>query len=306
MVWWLAEALRDFGHSVTIGALEGSTLPKGVELLPIPADQRSAAHLLKRIPPGTEIVHFHAPPEKEFAERANVPMLTTIHGNGKPGEKFSGTTVFLSKDHATRHGRETYVYNGVNPDEFHLGGRASAKRRSRPLFLSKTSLRTKNLRGAMRIAKHAGMKLTIAGGNRPVGLRLQALLAGYEWRGPVTGRLKAALLSEASSLLFPVSWPEPFGLVMVEAMLSGTPVVASRWGSVPEIVDPAVGRIVELQPSGIPQGAELDLWAAALRDAENLDPKAVRAHAVERFSHLRMAESYLEVYKRVIRGETLP
>jgi glycosyltransferase involved in cell wall biosynthesis len=103
-----------------------------------------------------------------------------------------------------------------------------------------------------------------------------------------------------------VNWEEPFGLVMVEAMLSGTPVVASRRGSVPELVSSTTGRILDLNPSGIPTPDELKLWEQALREVEALDPEAIRREAVSRFSHHRMAESYLEVYKRVIQGETLP
>lgn len=305
VVLWLAEGLRDFGHHVTIAALEGSRLPPGVELLAIPHNDRSAGALSRRIPRGTEIVHFQAPPEREYFENGTTPAVTTIHGNGKPGEIFPDHTVFLSRDHAARHGRKTFVYNGANPDEFALASDLGLKKRiDSPLFLSKTTLRTKNLGGAMDIAAHAKMKLAIAGGNRPLALRLRALLSGNRWIGPVAGREKATALAEASALLFPVLWSEPFGLVMIEALLSGTPVVGTRKGSVPEILGATGGMALDL-PRDESDSDGFDRWSEALRTVQKLDPAMLRKDAQERFSHHRMAESYLEVYKRVIRGESL-
>lgn len=308
VVLWLASGLRDLGHSVWVAALEGSKLPPGIQLIPIAPNEKSAEGLLARLPPGVDVVHFQAPPETAFLEKAAVASLTTIHGNGKPGEIFSGNTVFLSRDHASRHQRKSFVYNGVDPTEFHLSTR---KKRNAPLFLSKTSWKVKNLRGAIRIANHAGLGLTIAGGYRPIDLLVRTLFSPHQWVGPVNGEFKAQLLSEASALLFPVLWNEPFGLVMVEALLSGTPVVASRLGSVPEILSDFGGAVLEPIPSvrlrNSHKGLEiaLDSWAQALRDVEKLDPVHLRETAIKRFSNLRMAEAYLEVYKRVQNGENL-
>lgn len=305
VVTWLAEGLRDFGHHVTVAALEGSRLPRGVALLPVAAGDRSAARLIHRLPRGIEVVHFQAPPEAGYFQSGAPPSVTTIHGNGKPGETFSRTTVFLSRDHAVRHGSGAFVYNGVNPEEFALAGALGVhKLKDSPLFLSKTSLRTKNLAGAMRIARKADMDLVVAGGNRPFGLRMLALLQGSRWVGPVDGREKAKILAAASALLFPVVWEEPFGLVMVEAMLSGTPVVGAHRGSVPEIVGGSGGLVLPL-PRDEEDEEGYSRWRDALRASQKLDPATLRKEAIERFSHHRMAESYIEVYKRVIRGEPL-
>jgi len=303
VVLWLAVALRDLGHSVTIAALRGSVLPRGVDLLSLDSSERSAVDLLRRIPRGIDVVHFQAPPEKGYFQDGAPPSITTIHGNGKSGETFSDSTFFLSRNHAERHGSTQFVYNGVDPEEFSTAHALGiARRKSAPLFLSKTSLRTKNLAGAIRIADAAEMNLTIAGGRRPLGLRLRALLSGHTWVGPVAGEKKRALLAQASALLFPIVWDEPFGLVMVEAMLSGTPVVGARRGSVPEVVG-ELGGIVLDAPEDKGAAPALEEWAAALHRAESLDPEAIRASAIARFSHRRMAESYLEVYKQAIRGE---
>jgi len=305
VVLWLAEGLRDFGHSVTIAALEGSQVPPGVSFLPVPIGQRSAEKLIGRIPAGTDVVHFQAPPESGFFREGAPPALTTIHGNGKPGEVFSQNMVFLSRDHASRHGSQTFVYNGINPSEFGLADAlGTSKQRDRPLFLSKTTLRTKNLEGALEIAAKAEKKLTIAGGNRPLKLRLLAMLSGAKWVGPVSGVEKAKRLAESSSLLFPVLWDEPFGLVMIEALMSGTPIVGSRRGSIPELVGADSGFVLDL-PIDANDAEGFARWSDALHSAQKLDPAVLRKGAIDRFSHHRMAESYLDVYKRVIRGDRL-
>jgi glycosyltransferase involved in cell wall biosynthesis len=110
---------------------------------------------------------------------------------------------------------------------------------------------------------------------------------------------KNDLLARARCLVFPIQWEEPFGLVMVEAMASGTPVVALRRGSVPEVVVDGVTGIVCDDPSELP---------AAIHAAGALDPTACREHVNIRFSPARMAEGYERVYRNALsvgRGETL-
>ncbi len=301
VVLWLATGLRDLGHEVWIAALEGSQMPVGIGLIPIPRADRSAQSLLGRLPAGVEIVHFHAPPEAGFVAAASVAHVTTIHGNGKPGEVFPKDSVFLSADHARRHGRAAFIYNGLDASEFSLRAKDSG---AAPLFLSKTTLRTKNLRGAIEIARRIGSGLTIAGGNRPFGLRARAALSGQKWIGPVSGERKAKILADASALLFPVVWDEPFGLVMAEAMFSGTPVLGADRGSIPEVLAEGGGIALPL-PSGPGDEPAFANWRASYEKLRRFEPEALRALALRRFSHRQMAESYVAVYKKVIRGDSL-
>src|SRR4029077_18563722 len=114
---------------------------------------------------------------------------------------------------------------------------------------------------------------------------------GVEYGGQINERQKSEFLGEASALLFPIEWPEPFGLVMIEAMACGTPVLAFRTGSVPEIIDQGVtGLIVNSVEEAI----------AAMPRVLSLDRAAVRRRFEERFSVTRMAQDYVSVYQKLL------
>ena len=111
-----------------------------------------------------------------------------------------------------------------------------------------------------------------------------------EFVGEIGEREKRDFLGQASVLLFPIDWPEPFGLVMIEAMSCGTPCVAWRAGSVPEIINEGVnGFIVD----------SIDGAVAAVHRARSLDRYAIRAEFQQRFSVERMTRDYLTIYRRV-------
>jgi glycosyltransferase involved in cell wall biosynthesis len=114
---------------------------------------------------------------------------------------------------------------------------------------------------------------------------------GIEFIGEINERQKREFLGEASALLFPIDWPEPFGLVMIEAMACGTPVLAFRNGSVTEVIDEGVtGYTVDT----------IDEATAALPRVMALDRRAVRRRFEERFTAARMAKDYLGIYRNLI------
>src|SRR5450631_679777 len=115
---------------------------------------------------------------------------------------------------------------------------------------------------------------------------------GVEFIGEINERQKSDFLGEASALLFPIEWPEPFGLVMIEAMACGTPVLAFRAGSVPEIIDQGVtGLLVD----------SLEEAVAAMPRVLSLDRTSVRRRFEKRFSATRMALDYVSVYEALLR-----
>lgn len=151
---------------------------------------------------------------------------------------------------------------------------------------------------AIEIASRTGMPLKIAAkiDKADVGYwkdMIEPLVATHrnvEFVGEIDEHRKAAFLGNASALLFPIDWPEPFGLVMIEAMACGTPVIAFRCGSVPEIVDHGV--------SGFVVGS-LDEAVGAVERLGQLDRARVRATFEARFTAERMGHDYLDIYRRL-------
>jgi glycosyltransferase involved in cell wall biosynthesis len=154
---------------------------------------------------------------------------------------------------------------------------------------------------AIRIARAAGKPLHIAA-KLPRGERgyfketLEPQIDGRQIRltGEVNDKTKEQFLAGAAALLFPIDWPEPFGLVMIEAMACGTPVIAFRSGSVPEVVDHGVtGFIVDDEDEAV----------QAINRLGELDRREVRARFEQRFSAERMAQDYVGHYKTVAEAE---
>ena len=165
------------------------------------------------------------------------------------------------------------------------------------VFLGRVS-GEKRLDRAIAIAKRAGMQLKVAAkvdaaDRKYFEKSIRSLLDDpmVEWIGEVDESGKQTLLSEAYALLFPIDWPEPFGLVLIEAMACGTPAIAYRAGSVPELVEDGVtGFVVD----------DLDSAVEAVAKVQNLDRALCRRRFEERFSASRMAQGYLEIYNRVL------
>ena len=153
---------------------------------------------------------------------------------------------------------------------------------------------------AILIARQAGMPLRIAAKipRREAHYfknRLEPQIDGELTRliGEVDDREKEGFLANAAALLFPIDWPEPFGLVMIEAMACGTPVIAFRSGSVPEVIEDGVtGFIVDGRQEAV----------EALKRLKQLDRRQVRARFEQRFTSRRMAEQYVDQYQTLLHG----
>jgi glycosyltransferase involved in cell wall biosynthesis len=185
------------------------------------------------------------------------------------------------------------VYHGLPPDMYtpEFGqGRYLA-------FLGRLTAE-KGPEAAIRIARAVNMPLHIAA-KVPTSERgyfkqkIEPQIDGRQVRlvGEVTDRTKQQFLADAAALLFPIDWPEPFGLVMIEAMACGTPVIAFDCGSVPEVVDDGItGFVVSSETEAI----------KTIKRLGELDRRRVRAQFENRFSARRMAEDYLRHYVSLI------
>ena len=243
---------------------------------------------------------FHFPLFRSLAART----LTTLHGRQDLGDlkpfysRFRDMPlVSISDDQRKPLPRAHFVatvQHGL-PADLHL---PSFGRGAYLAFLGRISPEKRPDR-AIRIARAAGLPLKIAAKVDQVDgdyfrKDILPLIAGgdVEFVGEINEHEKTKFLGNAAALLFPVDWPEPFGLVMIEAMACGTPVLAFRCGSVPEVIDDGVtGRVVDSEEEAI----------AALPAVLSYDRRAVRRRFEERFTAARMAEDYLGVYRGLLR-----
>jgi glycosyltransferase involved in cell wall biosynthesis len=165
------------------------------------------------------------------------------------------------------------------------------------LFLGRMSA-DKGCHRAIEVARKAELPLKIAGKMRePLekeyfeAMVRPALGWGMEYLGEVSHEEKVSLLQHARATLFPISWEEPFGLVMIESMACGTPVIATRFGAVPEVIEH--GR------SGLIVDDHLEM-VGAIADADRLDPHELRRFVEEHFSPRRMVQDYIAAYETVV------
>jgi glycosyltransferase involved in cell wall biosynthesis len=275
VVVWLARGLAELGHEVTLLAAPGSAVPEA-RLVAVDPRAAESIHFDVRphLPPGLDVLHAHRP-----LDPAGLPTLWTLHGTATRAH-YPPNMVALSADHARRSGAAAWVHNGLDPADY----RFEPRKEGFDLFLGRLQS-AKGWRWAVAGARRAGRPLVIAGGWRPV------LRRGVRMAGRVGGEQKRELLARAACLWMPAQWDEPFGLTLIEALASGTPVLGTRRGALPEIVAPDTGAL----------GDTLD-ELVALRGSTipAIDPERCRAQVLARFTHRLMAERYVELYRRVM------
>jgi glycosyltransferase involved in cell wall biosynthesis len=319
VVSYLTEELVALGHDVTLFASGDSitsarlepSWPRALRLDPAIRDP-IAPHMLhletiRRQAEDFDVLHFHMDywPFPLFS-RQKTPFLTTLHGRLDLAELQPVFDAFphvpvVSISNSQRRPLpqanfiET-VYHGV-PDKLlspQPGGQSYLA------FLGRIAPEKCPDR-AIRIARACGMKIKIAAKVDVVDRAyfdavVRPLLdhPDVELIGEISDREKPEFLSGAHALLMPIDWPEPFGLVMIEAMACGTPVIAFNRGSVPEIVEDGVtGFIVEDETSAI----------GAVERLGQLSRTRVRQRFETRFTARRMAEDYLTVYRSMAAGQ---
>jgi glycosyltransferase involved in cell wall biosynthesis len=252
-----------------------------------------------------DVIHFHTG-YLHFAisRHLPVPHITTLHGRlDLPDlvplyQRFRDVPVISISDSQRTPlswaNWQATIYHGLPEDLFQFnpqGGDYLA-------FLGRISPE-KGIERAIEIAKRVGMPLKIAAKVDRVDRRyfkraVEPLLndPGVEWIGEISDQQKNEFLGRALALLFPIDWPEPFGLVMIEAMACGTPVIAYEAGSVPEVMEDGVtGFVVR----------ELDAAVEAVRRVGGLPREGCRKVFENRFTATRMASDYVNVYQQLVR-----
>ena len=252
-----------------------------------------------------DLIHFHTSYlHFPISRHLTVPHVTTLHGRlDMPDlaplyQRFRDVQV-ISISNTQRvplpwANWQATVYHGLPKTQIQF----YAGRGEYLTFLGRISPEKRADR-AIEIAKRAGMPLKIAAKVDPVDRRyfkrvIEPLLnnPGVEWVGEITEQQKNEFLGNAFAVLFPIDCPEPFGLVMIEAMACGTPVIAYDSGSVPEVMEHGVtGFIV----------GEIDEAAEAVGRVRNLSRARCREVFEKRFTVVRMANDYINVYERMLR-----
>lgn len=278
IIWWLGEELIKKGHQVSFMAGSGSTCDFAKMYMYDPNKS-----LNEQIPEGIDLVHFHFPIEEEIS----TPYMATLHGNSTPGLKYDINTVFISKNHAERHGSEVFVYNGLDFNEY--GPVDWNLKREHFLFLGKANRSKKNLKGCVKIAKALNEKLAVVGGR---GLPFSKIV---KYKGFLGGLEKSKVINESKALLFPVIWHEPYGLAIVESLYFGAPVFGSMYGSLPELIPVEVG---------VTSNSYNELIEAA-KNYGDYNRKYCHEYVCDNFSAKKMCEDYLIMYEKVLNGENL-
>lgn len=315
----LSRSLADAGHEVVLAAPGDSSCP--VERIPgfapsdrVPIGDAAAErlHVARAYSALAEVdvIHDHTVPGLGTAYRTGaIPVVTTAHGPFLPPvtERFLSApadtaVVAISHNQASMAGPvriARVIHHGLDPAGVPIGrgdgGFACFLGRMHP---------DKGVRQAILIARRAGIPLMIAAKMREPGeteyfhSAIRPMLgAGAEYLGELDSADKYALLGQAMALLNPIQWNEPFGMVMIESLATGTPVVGTPRGSAPEIIDD--------NRSGFLRTGMRHLVGALSRAGE-LDRRFCRRVVEERFSATRMAAAHLDLYSALVQGAAAP
>jgi glycosyltransferase involved in cell wall biosynthesis len=304
----LAKALQARGVEVVVYATGDSELPgievrswfaeaqwppeRDVERVHAAWALRDAARDLR----GFDVVHVHSPWAVEQAPLSPYPVICTLHHDFVPelSDLYRRAPhvklIAISRSQARRERARVsgVIHHGLDPSRF-----PGLPDQGYLLFLGRYD-RVKGVTHAIEVASRARLPLVMAGAPHETAYyddEVRPLVAAHGVLdvGPVGGAQKAALIARARALLFPIQWEEPFGLVMIEALLSGVPVLATARGAAQEIVEDGVTGILCDDPTEL---------VAAARVADKLfDRDRIREVARRRWSAERMANDYLRFYR---------
>ena len=286
VIWDLARELVKSGHKIGFLVKKGSFCDFG-EIY----DYDINKPVDEQIPIKFDVIHFNSINRSE-----KKPYIITLHGNSGKISKLDKNCVFVSKNHAARHGSDSFVYNGLDWDNYEKPD--LKKERTYYHYLANAAWRVKNVKGAIDIIKKSdNEKLYVMGGKRlniKMGFRF-TMSNKIKFFGMVNNDKKFEIMSNSKGLIFPVRWHEPFGLAIIESLFSGCPVFGTPYGSLPELVKKEFGFL---------STNEID-FIDVLKNGNNFSRKDCHEYALDNFNSKIMAEKYLEKYTKVLNGEVL-
>ena len=313
----LAEGLHDAGHEVTLVASGDSKTKarlvavydrsRSAEIGRAQTELRHALACFERADEFDLINDHSGPVAAALGAAVETPVLHTVHGplTEEPGllydqvARVAPQVGLISLSYNQRAPRPDLPWAANCPNALDFSRYpVSARRGDYLLFVGRMS-RDKGCHRAIAVAQEAGVPLKIAGKQHDPEEKeyFRELVephvghSGIDYLGEVPHETKVDLLQNARATLFPIEWEEPFGLVMIESMACGTPVIATRWGAVPEVIEHGrSGIIVD----------DYRAMAAALEEADRLEPLEIRRCVEERFAQSRMVADYVDAYTSAI------
>ncbi|SKB65089.1 Glycosyltransferase involved in cell wall bisynthesis [Salegentibacter holothuriorum] len=310
----LTEGLVEKGYDVTLFATANSITKAKLEWaskLPYEVDKENdpkvmeclhISHLMEQAG-RFDIIHNHFDfLPLTYSSLINVPMLTTIHGFSSPKiipvyKKYNNSTSYVSISDSDRSEELDYlatIYHGLDPKEFTF-----RKEKEDYLLYFGRIHPHKGAHAAIEIARKAGLRLKIAGliqEEAYFNSEIKPFIdnKNVEYLGNVGPEARDKLLGCAKALLHPIFFEEPFGLSVLEAMMCGTPVIAFKRGSMPELIREEISGFL---PGNISEAV------LAIKALDKIDPKTCRAYAVKKFSLETMTHAYLGAYETVIKNK---
>jgi glycosyltransferase involved in cell wall biosynthesis len=289
VIWSLGKELVRMGHGVKY-LVDGKSICSFAKVIPIDRNRL----ISEQIPDDTDIVHFNLIPKN--LESIKKPYIVNMQTNTNDQYELDVNTVFVSANHASRYGSDSYVHNGLDWDEYDTPSFSVS--RDYFHFLGDAAWRLKNVRGAINtIRRTKSERIRILGGYRfNVKRGLRFTWSGRAlFHGMVGGQTKHRLLNYSKGMVFPVRWDEPFGIAMIESLYYGCPVFGTPYGSLPEIITPEIGFLSN----------NCDHLAAELEDVGKYSHRTCHQIAVDLYNSRRMARAYLQRYEKVLAGDQL-
>jgi len=289
-IYYLTEGLIRRGHEVILYAKKGSKSSAKTYEFPSDDPKEQLDFIINTMPDDVDIIHDHY----GIVAEANPPIPTIRNAHGQ--KKVRGQIcVYVSKrilrTAANREGY--YVHNGIGLQDYTF----RKEKKDYLLFIGRMNA-VKGVHHAIQVAKKTGRKLIIAG---PVRNRREIeyfekkvkpkLTNKIQFVGPVGGEKKQDLLSKAYCVLFPSTWNEPFGLVPIEALACGTPVLGLKYGAVPEVLKGFPNLLCD----------DVKVMIKKVKAGTFPSPDACRKYVAKRFSDDVMTENFIKLYEKILR-----
>ncbi|MBK6929564.1 MAG: glycosyltransferase family 4 protein [Saprospirales bacterium] len=307
VLWWLGRQLYEMGHEPMFLVKKESACDFGPVFT---LDEKQS--LSAQIPAEAEVLHFFYRPAAAVFD-VDKPYLITNFENSTEAETFDANTVFLSANHAMRHGGEVYVYPGIDYRDY---GRVLLDfPRNYFHFLGDAAWRGKNVHGAIDLAARAGTRVHVIGGSRVnfrKGLRI-TLSPSARFHGVLSRDGRNMMLNGSKGLLFPIIWHEPFGLAVPESLYFGCPVFGTPYGALPELLCRKAstdgrkwtGQVDACFSEFGCLSVKRSELVEAIRHSDAFLPDRCLEYAMDCFSAGRMARDYLQLYEKVLNGKPL-